>query len=280
MPAASQIEALEAILMDEDGDTVALVIQELTTDRARHEKTVRVLAHNKHPQVALQAKKILHAWGVCTCQEFGDLRKHSKDFPGWLRLEELCWTLAQVENPACDITAGRKKLNCLADRVDELAPANSPDTAFVEALAEILGKRENFRGNSDDYYNPCNSYIDKILESKLGNPLTLSLVYIFVSQRLGREVYGLNTPGHYLARCGQIVFDPFNNGMSVPPEHLAIRFKTSPKCWEDPTCFEATPFVTAQRMLGNLLRAYDQNGDTERRDRTVTYLRYLEKYCC
>ena len=90
MAAASQIEALETILAEEDGETVALVIQELTADRERNEKNVRVLAHNKHPVVACRAKKILHTWGVCTCQEFGDLRKHSKDFPGWLRLEELC----------------------------------------------------------------------------------------------------------------------------------------------------------------------------------------------
>lgn len=280
MPVAAQIEALEAILAEEDGETVALVVQELTTDRERHEKTVRVLAHNKHPRVARRAKEILHSWGVCTCQEFGDLRKHSKDFPGWLRLEELCWTLAQVENSACNIPAGRKKLNALADRVDELAPAHSSDEAFVHALAEILGNQEGFCGNADDFYNPHNSYIDKVLESKLGVPLTLSLIYIFVSQRLGREVYGLNTPGHYLTRCGQIVFDPFNSGIIVPPEQLAIRFQTSLKCWQDPTCFEASPFITAQRMLGNLLRSYDRNGDTERHDRTQNYLRYLEKHCC
>lgn len=278
MSDSSQIEALRYILSDEDERTARLVVTELSADRLRHEEVVRLLAKTPDVLVSRRAKEILHTWGVCLCQESKDVRA-TNDFSKWLRLEELCWTLAQMETPQCNLDACRKQLDQLADRVDLLAPASASEACFVQAMSEVLGAQEGFHGNVDDYYNPANSYLDQVLTSKRGIPLTLSLIYIFVGQRLGREVYGLNTPGHYLAHYSKIVFDPFFGGKILEREALASRFRSSCKCWEKPASFEATPFDTARRMLMNLTNSYERNGDGTRRDRIVNCLKYLEQHC-
>ena len=119
--------------------------------------------------------------------------------------------------------------------------------------------------------------LHRVLQAKMGIPLTLALVYIFAGQRAGLEVYGLNTPGHYLAGIGGVVFDPFHGGVVLSADDLAAKFGTERSCWASPMFMRATPRDTAERMLVNLLNSYSRRGDEARHARTVSYLQMLEE---
>jgi regulator of sirC expression with transglutaminase-like and TPR domain len=76
--------------------------------------------------------------------------------------------------------------------------------------------KEKFRANSGNYYDPDNSYLNRVLDRKTGIPITLSLIYIEVAGRLGLDVRGIGLPGHFIAALyhtsGKIFIDPFHRG--------------------------------------------------------------------
>jgi len=84
-----------------------------------------------------------------------------------------------------------------------------------QLLFEVLG----FRGNREDYYDPRNSYLNEVLDRRLGIPISLSLVYIEVARRVGLRVHGVGLPGRFLVGCRDrgvdVILDPFEGGRAV-----------------------------------------------------------------
>ncbi|MFM8654158.1 MAG: transglutaminase family protein, partial [Verrucomicrobiota bacterium] len=235
------------------------------------------LAKSPDPKIQSRARLILRFWGKLTQPEF--TRESTKpELLSWSDLEAFCWQLAEVENPETDTAGGMAYLDQLGQAVEKNLPRRSiSPTDSISALRQVLARREGFRGNLDDYFHPSNSYLHRVLETKLGIPLTLALVYIFAGQRAGLEVYGLNTPGHYLAGIGGVAFDPFHAGVVLSADDLAAKFGTERSCWANPMFMRATPRDTAERMLVNLLNSYSRRGDEARHARTVSYLQMIEE---
>ena len=79
----------------------------------------------------------------------------------------------------------------------------------------FLGGQLKFRGNADDYYNADNTLLPRVMTTRLGIPITLTLLYMFIGQRCGIPVEGINFPGHFLARHDGVLFDPFERGRII-----------------------------------------------------------------
>jgi len=84
-----------------------------------------------------------------------------------------------------------------ADTVRSRVRGRQPQ-ALLAHLHSVLFDEEGFRGNTDDYYNPANSYVPAVLQTKRGLPITLSLIYKVVADRLGLRTWGVGLPGHFL----------------------------------------------------------------------------------
>ena len=103
----------------------------------------------------------------------------------------------------------------VADTVRARVRGTQPQ-ALLAHLHDVLFDEEGFQGNTDDYYNVNNSYLPVVLQSKQGLPITLSLLYKAVAERLGLKVWGIGLPGHFI--CGlnadgsQMLIDPFSGG--------------------------------------------------------------------
>src|SRR5258705_4376535 len=107
--------------------------------------------------------------------------------------------IARIEHP--DLAPGP----ALAE-LDELAARSSVSTAgggrrALDRLCAFLFEGEKFRGNADDYYDPRNSYLNEVLDRRLGIPITLAVVVLEVGRRAGVDVRGVNFPGHFLVRA-------------------------------------------------------------------------------
>jgi regulator of sirC expression with transglutaminase-like and TPR domain len=112
-----------------------------------------------------------------------------------------------------------QQLDSMADRVrPRLAGIARPDEPqrVVDVLNTFLFDEMGFRGNTQDYDNPNNSFLDQVLATRSGLPITLSIVYMTIGWRLGLPIAGVALPGHFLARYAssedELFIDPFNQG--------------------------------------------------------------------
>ena len=91
------------------------------------------------------------------------------------------------------------------------ARARATVDAILGATARVLVTR-GFAGNTVDYGDPRNSYLDVVLDRRLGLPITLSVLMIEVGRRVGLELFGVGMPGHFLVGAPGSYFDPFHHG--------------------------------------------------------------------
>ena len=107
------------------------------------------------------------------------------------------------------------ELQELAHRVSSRVSSTQVQ-ALLAHLHDVLFEEEGFCGNSDDYYDPANSYLPVVLQTGLGIPISLSLVYKVVGERIGLEIEGVNAPGHFVVRVmtneGWMLVDPYLGG--------------------------------------------------------------------
>lgn len=137
-------------------------------------------------------------------------------------LSEAALLIAQDAYPDLDVDAYLRKLDDLAEplRAGWREYASLPE--LVASLNGHLFGEVGFRGNREEYYDPRNSYLNEVLDRKLGIPISLSVVYMEVARRLGLTVVGVGLPGHFIVsaeRDGEsVLLDPFNGGEALAAE--------------------------------------------------------------
>ncbi len=125
--------------------------------------------------------------------------------------------IARTEYPQLDPDSYLARLQGLAQRVRARLTRNPAPPETIAALNAVLFEEERFRGNVADYYDPRNSFLNEVLDRKLGIPITLALVYEEVARRIGLPLFGVGMPGHFLLKHydvdgGQVILDPFHSG--------------------------------------------------------------------
>jgi regulator of sirC expression with transglutaminase-like and TPR domain len=110
----------------------------------------------------------------------------------------------------------------------QLRPGSGP-YHFIGAINHVLFQQQGFCGNRRDYYDPDNSYLNRVLERRLGIPITLSLLYLEVAQRLDFPLVGVALPGHFLVKHvgadEEIYIDPFHEGAILSVEECQERVR-------------------------------------------------------
>jgi regulator of sirC expression with transglutaminase-like and TPR domain len=190
--------------------------------------------------------------------------------------------IAAEEYPTLDIEQCLVRLEELAAQVrlrmkqSETKEFAAPTTAsacfdVLHAMNSVLFEQERFRGNRVDYYNPQNSFLNRVLERRLGIPLTLSLVYMEVGKRLGLRIEGIGMPFHFIVRCsfqeGTIYIDPYEKGKFLSEQDCRQRLAQIFKNQEDFDPHWLEPLSSKQflvRMLANLKHIYIHKQDFQR----------------
>jgi len=147
----------------------------------------------------------------------------------------------------------------------------------VRLLAHFLGGQLGFRGNTEDYYNADNTLLPRVMTTRLGIPITLTLLYMLIGRRCGLRVEGINFPGHFLARHDGVLFDPFERGRIIGiPECKQIlarqKLELLPGHLET-----ATPIAIARRILANLLYVYQSDEEVGAAGRVTGWLHALDR---
>lgn len=133
-----------------------------------------------------------------------------------LDLAEAALLIAAEEYPQLVVPAYLRRLDLLAERVhDRLGGENAP-LVVLQELNRVLFEEERLRGNTDAYHDPRNSFLNDVLDRRLGIPITLSVVYLEVGRRLDLPLEGVGFPGHFLVRYAgeavRVLIDAFEGG--------------------------------------------------------------------
>jgi regulator of sirC expression with transglutaminase-like and TPR domain len=273
--ASPQFQGLSALLADADNTTVELVTRTVCANQATSEEAVRWVARYGKPVSKQRARLILQFW---ESKDSVENSPEELDLSTWEALERFCWDLAEEQEKGFKRAKGIVTLDEWARLVEERleGPHGEPHDGLA-ALRSVLAGMAGLKGNVTDYYDPGNSLLSRVVETRKGIPLSLGLIYLFVGRRIGLEVDGLNTPGHYLVALDNRVFDPFFGGMELSPVDLADRFGETTEAWINPLQYKATPVTTAVRMLTNLANGFQRRNESVRVDQIMAWLRLLQQ---
>ncbi len=186
--------------------------------------------------------------------------------------------IARVAYPDLDVGHYLAELDRLAAAVRPRLAALPRDQHPIAAVTRYLFDECGFHGNSEDYYDPRNSYLNEVLERRTGIPISLSVILIETSARVGLAIEGVGVPGHFLVRVpsgeGSLLLDPFFGGRVIGHDEVLERLRTFYAAGggpaggnlvrELPQLLQATaPVGILARMLANLLRSYLERNDHE-----------------
>jgi regulator of sirC expression with transglutaminase-like and TPR domain len=182
---------------------------------------------------------------------------------GAVPLAEAALLMACEEYPQLEISPYLDRLDQIADAVKpHLAEgASAMDTAT--AINEVLFVQFEFKGNSEDYYDPRNSFFNDVLDRRLGIPITLSALYIEVARRLRFPISGVGFPGHFIVKYtdayDEFFLDPFDGGAILTVDDCRERFASAfgeTAEFSDRYLARVSHRQMLSRMLQNLKKIY------------------------
>ncbi|MEO8838043.1 MAG: tetratricopeptide repeat protein, partial [Herbaspirillum sp.] len=176
--------------------------------------------------------------------------------------------IAQIGSPTLDLVATQLEVDRLAIRLRQRLPADCSDLHKVRALNEMFYRELGFGANLNNFYDPDNSYLDRVIAGRRGIPISLAVIYMELAHQIGLQFHGISFPGHFLMTLplssGSIVLDPLN-GDSLSQAELEERLLPY---LEQPTTsgFTIASFLHAAstreilvRMLHNLKAIFSEN---------------------
>lgn len=220
-----------------------------------------------------------------------------------IELGRAALTIALIDYPNLDIPDYLDRMDRLAMEVTGRSGPEADIYRSIAAVNYVLFRQYGFHGNRDDYFDPKNSFLNEVIERKTGIPITLSVLYMEVAQRVGFMLDGVGFPGHFLVKCvgdgEEIVIDPFNGGEIKSREDIdkmLFDLYGGKVVFHSDFLAPSTKKDILKRMLTNLKAIYINRNDLVRslsaldrlvildptsavdtRDRGVVYLR-LECY--
>ena len=143
-------------------------------------------------------------------------------------LFEAAVSVAQDEYPDMDVQQVLGDVDQMVARLRRRCPDDAGPLQRLRALNQFFFRDMGFGGNVNNYYDPDNSYLNAVLRTRRGIPITLAVLWLELAQGMGLKARGINFPGHFMVKVnlpnGQVVIDPFN-GQSLSREELAERLE-------------------------------------------------------
>jgi regulator of sirC expression with transglutaminase-like and TPR domain len=271
----NQKEAIARLLGDDDPSTVNLVKEQLVNRGEDAVDDLHLLLEEKDENVRLHAGEVLAE--IDARQASAELSILCPLFHEEGDIEHASWLLARALLPGTDVEEWRGTIDKYGRELMPLLTGAMTARDRIEIISAYLCKRKGYRGNVDDYYNAENSLLPCLIETRLGIPISLTLLYLLAGARAGMRIEGINLPGHFLARHNGVLFDPYDNGkimtladcneilerqnLTFSPEHIVV----------------ATPRAMFRRMLTNLLYIFQNDGDEALAARLAEWVNGLDR---
>ncbi|MBI3848665.1 MAG: hypothetical protein HY298_00010 [Verrucomicrobia bacterium] len=269
-----QKSALITLLADEDTAVYRKVRAKILSHGAAVSQWLRPYALDSNPVLRRRSMEIVHH----LARKEADNRfltfclKQGED----LDVEAGAWLLAQTQYPDINIEAYQALLDSHAGELRERINISADADKLLTTVNEYLFGELGFVGNDQSYYDPENSYLNRVIDRRTGNPINLCLVYLSLARRLRLPVSGIGLPGHFVCRyqsaAREVFIDVFNRGKLLNKADCISYLVHSNFGLQDAYLAPVTPRRMLMRICGNLHQIYRH---LERPDETARLQRYL-----
>jgi regulator of sirC expression with transglutaminase-like and TPR domain len=203
--------------------------------------------------------------------------KQGEDFD----IEHSLWLLARTRYPSINVQAYRALLDSFVGELRTRILYESEADRVIASLNEVLFDELNFVGNEENYYDPENSYLNRVLDRRTGNPISLCLIYMLVARRVGLPIIGIGLPGHFICRYQtsreEIYIDAFNRGKRLTKADCIRYLVQTNHNLDEGHLLPVTPRKMILRICANLHQIYAQQEDADEVSRLQRYLVALAK---
>lgn len=277
--AESTKNALLTLLADEDPEIYKQIRSTIVAHGPAVVEWLRPHALSRDPLLRRRATEIIaHFERQNTDNCFlGFCVSHGED----LDLETGVWLLARTRFPDLNIAAYEAMLDSFAAELRERLDLSGSVETTLSTINRYLFEHVAFRGDAKDYYHPDNSYLNRVIDRRLGNPISLCALYMMIAKRLRLPITGVGMPGHFICRHQSAVrefyIDVFNKGRLLS-RNDCVKFLVS----TGHESFELflTPMSPRRillRMCSNLHQIYTNLGRPEEVERFQRYIVALSK---
>ncbi len=275
----SEIKAIAKLLKTTDESTIKLLEEQLK---------------NFDSKLLIEINGEISPEDIEVRKQFLDLVQKVKreslkqDFTNWSKsssndLEAGIFLIAQFDNPLLEVDQYVKILNnwalSLTNSLKKVKLKNDP-TSIINEINHFLFMELGFKGNKESYYDPENSFIDRVIEKRVGNPIALSMIYLLIANRLGLPFAGVNMPAHFLVQFQDtfepIYIDPFNQGEIITKSVCEERIKILKLSWQEDYLLPPNNKQIISRMIQNLINIYHNEGELELKGYLEGYVRALK----
>jgi regulator of sirC expression with transglutaminase-like and TPR domain len=260
---SARIDALVTLLGDDDprvGETIAQHLKEIG---AAAVPALEGAAGSSNPLLGARARTLLgDLKRDATLAAIAVFGRHEA-----VALEEGLLLISRLHAPEFDARACSGQLDRMAeDLMLRLDPGDGVD-ALVAGLARYVHQDQGFAANTDDYYDPSNSYLHTLLETRRGIPISLSCLYLLLAERLNLRFYGVGMPGHFLVRYDDghdtRIVDPYGRGRVLDREGCASLLRGLGLSYDERYLEPVTSRYILERTLKNLIAIYANQERTE-----------------
>jgi len=266
--------ALLSLLADEDPAVYQRIRQLILELGPSTADWLRPHTLSREPALRRRAQELVLKFDRQTCDNtfLGFCLKQGQD----LDVEQGAWLLAQTQYPDINTEGYRALLDSFAaDLRGRIAHFTEPEE-ILAALNRYLFDDLGFFGNEENYYDPDNSYLSRVLDRRTGNPINLCLIYLLVARRLGLPVAGIGLPGHFICRfqgsSQEIFIDAFSRGKLLTKADCVQYLLQGNYSVRDDYLAPVTPRRMLLRVCGNLHQIYLH---LEKSDEAKRFQRYL-----
>jgi regulator of sirC expression with transglutaminase-like and TPR domain len=273
-----QRDAIIRLLKDSDLETVNLTKRQLVQGGPGTIPDLRDLLTAEDHQVAGHVRDILTEIESKYASEA--LESICGNVATLTDLENASWYVAQIFLPGLELEPYQSKIASWGRELRQRLSTCESDESRVMAMSQFIGKELGLHGNESDYYNARNSFLPCVIDTRLGIPISLSLLYMMVARRANCVVEGINLPGHFVVRHGTLLFDPFHEGRILTTEDCArglgpVIPREIRKLTQD-HFQSAHPKLILYRMLANLLYIFQHEQHGESYKMILQWIRLLE----
>jgi regulator of sirC expression with transglutaminase-like and TPR domain len=198
--------------------------------------------------------------------------KHGQEFD----LEQGAWLLAQTQYPDINVEGYRALLDSYAADISARIEGTAEPKQVLAAFNSYLFDNLGFSGNDENYYDPDNSYLNRVLDRRTGNPINLCLVYLLLARRLCLPVAGIGLPGHFICRyqstSAEVYVDVFNRGKLLTKADCIQYLLQGNYSVRDDYLAPVSPRRVLLRVCGNLHQIYLHLPKPEAATRLQRYL--------
>jgi regulator of sirC expression with transglutaminase-like and TPR domain len=253
-----QRKALISLLVDEDPGVYHSIRTTLLTYGQEAVAWLRPCLLNPDPVLRRRAQEIVQFVERQDADNrfLGFCLNHGED----LDIEQGAWLLAQTQYPDINIAAYQALLDSFAGELRERLATRSSADEVLGVLAKYLFEELGFGGNEQNYYDPDNSYFNRVMDRRLGNPISLCLLTLMIGRRLRLPLVGIGMPGHFLCRyqasTGETFIDAFNRGRLLTKAECIKYLLQSGHGYLEGYLAPVSPRRMLLRMCANLHQIY------------------------